>query len=239
MSDQEEEEEAEEDNGQPVRDAGPELIQTVVADALAIQRWAEERMTKGDGGASPLAVADGSFDFWLPVARADAVAQALAVVDRSWRLAVTLVEAAEHGSSAGWPLDDLFKDPRDAALVITNIAPGSLAASLRATAKNAQTQVLPKVLTAGALIAIPGGAAATVDVILPDHPPARCPIAAHMPSPATQHELVVNVGAQPPGMSTTATVVLRDGTKVVLEVRSLRAPKPKPSQGRRRGTAAG
>ena len=237
MTDQEEEEE--EDNGQPVRDSGPELIETVVADAFAVQRWVEEGMGKRAGGAAPLFAADASFDFWLPVARADAVAQALALVDRSWRLAVALVEAAEHGSSAAWPLDDLLKDPTDAALVVTSIAPGSLAASLRVTAKKAQTQVLPKVLTAGALIAIPGGAAATVDLMLPDHPPARCPIAVHTPSPGAQNEVVVNVGRQPPGMSTTGTVALGDGTKVVFEVKSLRTPRPEPRQRRRRSAAGG
>jgi hypothetical protein len=227
------------DVGLAPRDIAPALIDSIVADAEAVERWLTESLTAGLTGAVTRVAPAISYDLWLPVARVDAVAQSLAMLDKSWRLAATLVAAADRGSRPEWPLEELLADPLKASLRLVEAETGSFSSVVRASLKSARHSPVKTALAAGGLLAIPPAVADNLNLIFPDRPPKPCPIVTHAAPAAVHDDLVRLLGSQPPGTVVTTTIDFGDGRKAVISGGASRAddqPNAQTARTKRRST---
>jgi hypothetical protein len=202
-------------------------MDALVTPAYEVERWVSKKLGRPPHQPELFTTEDVEVDLWLPVARADAAAQAIAVLDRSWRLALTLTEAAEHASRPEWPLEALLATPEAGGLHLVAAAPGSFQATLRVAPKKLQ-RVVPHAVTAGALLAIIPTVAQTVDLMIPDAEHEHVPVKIAPLSPRTEQEVSIVVGRPPPSTSSRITIELNDGSKVIVKVqgaaRAHRAP---------------
>jgi len=196
------------------RDTAIALLDSIVANAFKVEHWLRETLADA---AEPIAgVPVVSYELWLPVARVDAVAQSLAMLDKSWRLAATLVDAADRGSRPEWPLEDLLANPSAASLCLIEADTGSFSSALRASLRSARQSPAKTAVTAGQLLGIPGAIAASLALIVPGKAPEPCPHPMRAPPAAAQHDVGRLLGRPPAGIVITQTIDYGDGRKATI-----------------------